>query len=97
MILPVYNKMATSNNKSINKINQLSKNNYIIQAAIKSIIIQHGKNGAFRMLETISDEIKDEKTFLNALYQYRITKFPKYKKRYIAEYNELIRHLNTNT
>lgn len=101
-IIPVYKRLDKTNNERLDLVTTWGSSDNVIQAAIKSIIIQHGSGGAFGMIRNVM-EIYNPKTkeeFLNKLYVYRTNRFPKYKSRYDKEYNELKRYLlsskNTN-
>lgn len=96
-IVPVYERMDKSGNVRLDKVTTWGSNDNVIQAAIKSMIIQHGPNGAYNMIsEIIRVHNPDTKIeFLQHMYSIRTLKHPKYKKRYAGEYNELKNHLNS--
>ena len=96
-IIPVYKRMDNSKNIKLDIITTWASSNNAIQAAIKSTIVQHGSGGAYGMIRNIVD-IYNPKTkgeFLKRLYEYRAVRFPKYERRYKAEYAELNEYLNT--
>ncbi len=96
-VIPVYTRLDNSDNIKLDKLTTWSSENKAIQAAIKSTIIQHGSNGAFNMLSKImlNKNVNNKDIFLKKLYEYRIFRFPRYKKRYLAEYNDLKNYLNS--
>lgn len=96
-VLPVFNRMDQATSVNLDKITTWGSQNAAIQAAIRSTIIQHGRDGAFKM---ICDVVKahnpanmDE--FIRDLYKKRASKFPKYKSRYSAECNDVIEFLKS--
>ena len=95
--LPVYKKMDNSSHKTFDKITTWASQNKGVQAAINSAIIQHGKNGSFKMMDKIvqNQKIKTPEDFVKALYNARAVKFPKYKARYVAELKDIQRYLNS--
>lgn len=96
-ILPVYTRMDQATSVDLDKITTWGSQNSAVQAAIRSIIIQHGRSGAFNMIKNVvkKDNPKTMNDFINDLYTYRSKKFPDYKNRYTAEKNDLIAYLNS--
>lgn len=43
----------------------------------------------------LDKNVENKDMFLKKLYEYRIFRFPRYKKRYLAEYNDLKNYLNS--
>ena len=95
-IIPVYMRMNNSKNKNDHIIVKWGLEDKTIQAAINSTIIQHGPSGGYKILTNVMTLYKpiDKITFLKSLYEYRKIKFPKYKKRYVAELKDLQKHMN---
>lgn len=90
-IVPVYRRLDDTHDARLDRVTTWGSSNDAVQAAIKSIIIQHGCGGAYRMINTVMDthNPKTEEDFLNRLYSLRISKFPLYVGRYKAEHKEL--------
>lgn len=89
LIKPAYKKFDT--NENLNKITTWGSTNLIVQAALHSIIIQHGINGAYRLVDNTVKIYKPQtpEEFVKDLYDYRTKKFSKYKTRYKNEYADL--------
>lgn len=96
-VLPVYTRMDQATSVDLDKITTWGSQNSAVQAAIRSVIIQHGRSGAFDMIKNVvkKDNPKTMNDFINDLYTYRSKKFPDYKNRYTAEKNDLITYLNS--
>ena len=90
-IIPVYTRMDKNGNTNFDKITTWASEDNAIQAAVKSTIIQHGQGGAYKIFQTICSKEKDftKEKFLKKLYTHRLNKFPKHRRRYHAEYNDL--------
>lgn len=91
-IIPVYKRLDDNN---YDELTTWCSTDNVIQAAVNSTIVQHGPNGAYRIIKNIFslNNIKDKKKFLTKLYNYRKEKYSKYKRRYMAEYNDLLNNL----
>ena len=97
-VLPVFNRMDNATTVNLDKITRWGSQNGAMQAAIRSAIIQHGREGAFRM---ICDVVKAHNPanmgeFIRDLYKKRAAKFPKYKSRYTAECDDVIKYLKSD-
>lgn len=97
-VMPVFNRMDQATSVNLDKITRWGSQNAAMQAAIRSAIIQHGRDGAFRM---ICDVVKAHNPanmgeFIRSLYNKRAAKFPAYKSRYTAECNDVIEYLKSN-
>lgn len=92
--LPVYQKMDNASHKTFDKITNWASNNKAVQASIHSAIIQHGKNGAFKLMKRAVEtkKINRPEDFIKALYDLRAVKYPKYKSRYKAEYADVSKY-----
>lgn len=92
--VPVYNRMDSSN-AQMKKITNWASNNRAVQAALHSTIIQHGKNGAYKLIKTASNSgaINTPEQFIKKLYDCRSKKFPKYKSRYKNECLDVLSYL----
>lgn len=92
--LPVYQRMDNASHKTFDKITNWASNNKAVQASIHSAIIQHGKNGAFKLMKRAVEtrKINKPEDFIKALYDVRASKFPKYKARYAAEYKDVSKY-----
>lgn len=96
-VLPVFNRMDQATSVDLDKITRWGSQNSAMQAAIRSAIIQHGRDGAFKM---ICDVVKAHNPanmgeFIRDLYKKRAAKFPKYKSRYTAECDDVIEYLKS--
>ena len=98
-IIPVYDRMDNTGDERLDRVTTWGSTDNAIQAAIKSMIIQHGPNGAYNMIKEIMrvHNPKDKAEFLQHLYSIRTIKFPKYKKRYAGEYKDLKKYLGSGT
>lgn len=97
-IIPVYVRLdKNKNNHNIQRITGWASEDNAIQAAIKSIIIQHGQGGAYKMLLKIAmyNPHLTKAKFLESLYGHRMKSFPQYKKRYVSEYRDLKNYLTS--
>jgi hypothetical protein len=97
-VLPVFNRMDQATSVNLDKITRWGSQNSAMQAAIRSAIIQHGRDGAFKM---ICDVVKAHNPanmgeFIRDLYKKRATKFPAYKSRYTAECDDVIEYLKSS-
>lgn len=97
-IIPVYSRMDKSGNINLDKVTTWASEDNAIQAAVKSTIIQHGQGGAYRIFQSICSKkaILTKEMFLKELYTYRKIKYPEYKARYNAEYDDLKDFLRSN-
>lgn len=88
-IKPAYKKFDT--NKNLDKITSWGSENKTVQAALHSIIIQHGIGGAYKLVKNTMTIYKPEtpEEFVKCLYQYRTERYSKYKTRYKKEYADL--------
>lgn len=93
-IKPAYRKL--DGNKKLDVITTWGSHNSIVQAALHSVIIQHGIGGAYSMINnTVTiHKPKTPEEFIDALYGYRIAKYGQYKRRYKQERSELKIALN---
>lgn len=93
-IKPAYKKFDT--NKELDDITTWGSNNKIVQAALHSVIIQHGIGGAYKMVNNTVNIYKPKtpEEFVEKLYKYRMEKYSKYKTRYKNEYTDLKIALN---
>ena len=87
--------MDKNGNINFDKITTWASEDNAIQAAVKSTIIQHGQGGAYKIFQEVCFREKNftKEKFLKKLYAYRLNKFPKHKRRYHAEYNDLQNYL----
>jgi len=94
-IIPVYIRMDKNGNSNFNKLTSWASEDNAIQAAVKSTIIQHGQGGAYKIFQSIcfNKNILTKEKFLEKLYTYRKIKYPEYKARYNAEYDDLKNYL----
>lgn len=94
-IIPVYTRMDKNGNINFDKITTWASEDNAIQAAVKSTIIQHGQGGAYKIFQEVCFKEKNftKEKFLKKLYAHRLNKFPKHKRRYHAEYNDLQNYL----
>lgn len=97
-VMPVFNRMDNATSVNLDKITRWGSQNAAMQAAIRSAIIQHGRDGAFRM---ICDVVKAHNPanmgeFIRSLYKKRAAKFPAYKSRYTAECEDVINYLKSD-
>lgn len=90
-IFPVYARMDKNGNANFDKLTTWASEDNAIQAAIKSTIIQHGQGGAYRIFQSVCSEknVLTKESFLKELYTHRKIKYPEYKARYNAEYDDL--------
>jgi len=88
-IKPAYKKLDT--NEKFDQITTWGSNNMTVQAALHSIIIQHGIGGAYKMVSNTVNLYKPKtpEEFIESLYTYRTKKYGKYKTRYKKEYADL--------
>ena len=95
--LPVYQRMDNATHKTFDKITTWASTNKAVQAAVNSAIIQHGKNGSFKMIKKIiqNQKITTPEQFIKALYNARMTKFPQYKSRYVNELKDIQKYLKS--
>lgn len=93
--LPVYQRMDKTSHGKFDKVTTWASNNKAVQASINSAIIQHGKNGAYKLMNKVvtTKNIKTPEQFVKALYDLRAAKYPKYKSRYKAEYADVSKYL----
>ena len=96
-VLPVFNRLDSTNDEKLDKITRWGSQNSAMQAAIRSTIIQHGKEGAFRMICNVvkAHNPANMGEFIRDLYKYRAKKFPKYKSRYTNECDDVIEYLKS--
>lgn len=99
MILPVYNRMDQAKTVNLDKVTTWGSENPAVQAAIRSVIIQHGRVGAFNLIKKVVKQKNPQNPneFLDALYELRAKKFSKYKTRYANEHKALNSYLNSLT
>ena len=96
--IPVYQKMDKSGNKTLRQITTWASQNKAVQASVNSTIIQHGKNGAYKIISKVaSKKIKTPEEFVKSLYDLRAAKFPKYKARYKSEYADVSKYLKSKS
>lgn len=95
--IPVYQRMDNQTHTMFDTITTWASENKAVQAAINSAIIQHGKSGAFNLINKIvkNKKIKTPEDFVKALYNARAAKFPKYKTRYTSELKDIQQYLKT--
>lgn len=88
-IKPAYKKFDT--NKKLDMVTTWGSTDMVVQAALHSIIIQHGIGGAYRLVINTIDRYKPStpEDFVKSLYAYRTEKYSKYKTRYEREYADL--------
>ena len=88
-IKPAYKNFDT--NKKLDNVTTWGSNDITVQAALHSIIIQHGIGGAYKIINNTMTIYKPEnpEDFIRCLYEYRSKKFSKYKSRYKREYADL--------
>lgn len=93
-IKPAYKKFDT--NKNLDKVTSWGSENQTVQAALHSVIIQHGIGGAYKLVKNTIIIYKPEtpEDFVKYLYDHRTNKFKKYKTRYKKEYSDLKLNLN---
>lgn len=97
-VLPVYQRMDNATSVDLDKITRWGSQNEAMQAAIRSAIIQHGKEGAFKMICNVvkAHNPANMGEFIRNLYNYRATKFPAYKSRYKNECDDVINYLKSD-
>ena len=91
-IIPVYERLA---NNHYNNVLEWCYEDENVQAAINSMIIQHGPGGAYNIIKQVfmNKDVLNKRNFVEKLYDYRIMKFVKYKKRYLAEKADILNNL----
>ncbi|MBO7079885.1 MAG: hypothetical protein J6W64_08775 [Bacilli bacterium] len=96
-VLPVFNRMDQATSVNLDKITRWGSQNSAMQAAIRSAIIQHGRDGAFKMICNVvkAHNPANMGEFIRDLYKYRAKKFPKYKSRYTNECDDVIEYLKS--
>jgi len=96
-VLPVFNRMDNATSVDLDKITRWGSQNSAMQAAIRSAIIQHGRDGAFKMICNVvrAHNPANMGEFIRDLYKYRAKKFPKYKSRYTNECDDVIEYLKS--
>lgn len=96
-VLPVFNRMDKATSVNLDKITRWGSQNSAMQAAIRSAIIQHGRDGAFKMICNVvkAHNPANMGEFIRDLYKYRAKKFPKYKSRYTNECDDVIEYLKS--
>jgi hypothetical protein len=97
-IIPVYIRLDKSNNIKLNTIASWSEKDEAMQASINSAIIQHGIGGAYNIICNVIAKYdpKSKEEFIANIYEYRKIKYPKYKKRYTMEFNDLKNYYKIN-
>lgn len=97
-VLPVFQRMDQATSVNLDKITRWGSQNSAMQAAIRSAIIQHGRDGAFKMICNVvkAHNPANMGEFIRDLYKYRAKKFPKYKSRYTNECDDVIEYLKSN-
>ena len=93
----LYKKLDSIQSPKFDKITDWGSNDNAIQAALQSLVIQHGTGGAYRIIETVleSNHNNTKQDFLTNIFAERARRFPRYKKRYIAECKDLVDFLNS--
>ena len=88
-IKPAYKKFDT--NEDLDNVTTWGSENETVQAALHSVIIQHGIGGAYKLVKNTMSIYKPEtpEDFIKCLYSYRTNKFKMYKTRYKNEYADL--------
>ena len=88
-IKPAYKKFDT--NEDLDNVTTWGSENETVQAALHSVIIQHGIGGAYKLVKNTMSIYKPEtpEDFVECLYNYRTNKFKRYKTRYKNEYADL--------
>lgn len=96
-VIPVFHRMDQATSVDLDKITRWGSQNSAMQAAIRSAIIQHGRNGAFNMIKNVvkAHNPANMGEFIRDLYAYRAKKFPAYKARYTNECNDVITYLRS--
>lgn len=96
-IKPAYKQF--DKNKQLDTITTWGSCNPTVQAALHSTIIQHGIGGAYKIISNVANLYKPKtpEEFVDALYDYRIKNYGKYKTRYKKEHLELKIALNITT
>lgn len=96
-VLPVFNRMDQATSVNLDKITRWGSQNGAVQAAIRSAIIQHGRDGAFRMIRDVvkAHNPANMGEFIRDLYKKRAAKFPQYKSRYTNECDDVIEYLKS--
>jgi len=97
-VIPVFNRMDQATSVNLDKITRWGSQNGAMQAAIRSAIIQHGRNGAFNMIRDVvkAHNPANMGEFIKDLYAYRTKKFPAYKTRYTNECKDVIEYLKSD-
>lgn len=97
-VLPVFQRMDQATSVNLDKITRWGSQNSAMQAAIRSAIIQHGRDGAFKMICNVvkAHNPANMGEFIRDLYKYRAKKFPKYKSRYTNECDDVIEYLKSD-
>lgn len=88
-IKPAYKKFDT--NEDLDNVTTWGSENETVQAALHSVIIQHGIGGAYKLVKNTMSIYKPKtpEDFIKCLYSYRTNKFKMYKTRYKNEYADL--------
>lgn len=91
-IIPGYKRMEKEDSHAFNQIIDWGLNDKTIQAAIHSMIIQHGPIGSFKLIRKALTGYKltTKEDFLKVVYETRKATYPKYIRRYNNEYRDLI-------
>ena len=97
-VIPVFNRMDQATSVNLDKITRWGSQNGAMQAAIRSAIIQHGRNGAFNMIKDVvkAHNPANMGEFIRDLYAHRTKKFPAYKSRYTNECKDVIEYLKSD-
>lgn len=88
-IKQAYKKFDT--NEKLDIVTTWGSTDMIVQAALHSVIIQHGIGGAYKLVINTIDRYKPNtpEDFVKSLYAYRTQRYSKYKTRYKREYADL--------
>lgn len=91
-IIPAYKRMEQEESEAFDKIVEWGLDDLVIQAAIHSMIIQHGPTGNFRLIKKALNGYKltTKEDFLKVVYETRKSTYPQYTRRYNNEYRDLI-------
>lgn len=95
-VLPVFNRMDQATITPMGHITDWGSKNHAVQAAIRSAIVQHGRVGAFDIMQDVikKHNPQNPEDFVKRLYQRRMEKFPKFKSRYNSEKEDIVAYLN---
>lgn len=98
-IATTYKKMDMTKDADLDKVTTWATSNEAVQSAVQSAIIQHGMNGAQKLISHTMGfyKPKNPRSFIHELYKARGVKYPKYKNRYKNEEKDVISYYDSLT